>query len=290
MALQSEELFTAATAKGGDPVILPRTMLVFAHPDDEVIALGGRLGRFGSARFIHVTDGAPRNEGDSAANGFTSWQAYRNARAKEFFRALNAAGLNGVSYQCLGIPDQQASLCLPQLVQQLHEFLQRHRPEVVFTHPYEGGHPDHDACAFAVHRSVALIRQQAQTAPLAVPMPVPLILEAAFYHAGPDGIATGRFLATAQPTLEAVHPLSPEERKRKQALFACFPTQSETLRYFTTDFERFRVAPEYDFEKPPHAAPLFYDGFPWGMNSRRFCELATAADVQTKQELAASCL
>jgi hypothetical protein len=43
-----------------------------------------RLGRFGTAHFVHVTDGAPRNAQDSRWHAFASWREYRAARAKEF--------------------------------------------------------------------------------------------------------------------------------------------------------------------------------------------------------------
>jgi N-acetylglucosamine malate deacetylase 2 len=61
----------------------------------------------------------------------------------------------------------------------LRDLLEQHRPEVIVTHSYEGGHPDHDACAFAVHHALELTRAQ----------PVPVIVEASFYHIGPQGEA-----------------------------------------------------------------------------------------------------
>ncbi len=82
-----------ATASQGDPAATPRAMLVFAHPDDETIALGAHLGRFGAAHFIHVTDGAPRNEQDSRAHGFATLQKYRDARRDELRHAMTLAGL-----------------------------------------------------------------------------------------------------------------------------------------------------------------------------------------------------
>jgi hypothetical protein len=64
---QLQDSFTRITAPEGDVTAMPNTMPVFAHPDDEVIALGGRLGRFHTAYFVHVTDGAPRDEQDRRA-------------------------------------------------------------------------------------------------------------------------------------------------------------------------------------------------------------------------------
>ena len=263
-------MLETATAPQDATVSVPGVMLVFAHPDDEVIALGARLGRFHSAHFVHVTDGAPRNEQDSRAHGFASLEEYRHARADELRRAMKTAGLDDVSSECLNIPDQEASLQLLQLTRRLSQVLDERGPEVIFTHPYEGGHPDHDACAFAVHHAVALLREQTRMSPL--------IIEGAFYHAGPSGIETGSFLSHSQKQRVVTYQLSPEERLRKQALLGCFPTQEETLRYFKVESESFRIAPEYDFRKPPHAGQIFYDRYPWGMTSQRFCELAMEAE------------
>src|SRR6185312_5372260 len=52
----SWSLLSQATAQEGSASPMPRAMLVFAHPDDEVVGLGARLGRFRSACFVHVTD------------------------------------------------------------------------------------------------------------------------------------------------------------------------------------------------------------------------------------------
>ena len=260
---------------------MPQAMAVFAHPDDEVVALGARLGRFDTAHFVYITDGAPRNEQDSRAHGFTSPQDYHRARWEELRQAMLSAGLSHATREYLEIPDQEASLCLLQLTHRVHALVEKHQPEVIFTHPYEGGHPDHDACAFAAHHALALRRKQGQS--------VPLVVEGTFYHAGPNGMTTGSFLPHAQSTQEIEYRLSSEERMRKQALLACFTTQQETLRYFALDFERFRIAPEYDFCRPPHPSPVFYDQYPWGMTSQRFCKLAEKAEDVLQDEILVAC-
>lgn len=270
-----------ATAPEGSGAAMPKAMLVFAHPDDEVLAVGARLGRFRHAHLVHVTDGAPRNEQDSRAHGFGSWAEYREARVEELERALKLAGVGEASRESFEIPDQEASLRLLQLTELVAERLNQHRPEVVFTHPYEGGHPDHDACAFAVHHASALAHQRDGR--------VPLIVEATFYHAGPQGIATGSFLEEGRGVPEAAYPLTAEERERKRRLLECFATQQETLRYFRVECEQFRVAPAYDFKRPPHAPPVFYDQFPWGMTSARFCELAGEAEAYLAKEMTGVC-
>jgi hypothetical protein len=50
------------------------------------------------------------------------------------------------------------------------------KPDIVFTHPYEGGHPDHDFTAFAVHAACRLTKSTKS-----------VIAEFASYNAGPMG-------------------------------------------------------------------------------------------------------
>jgi len=274
-ATKIEYLFKRAIAPENSNCRMPRAVAFLAHFDDEVIALGARLRRFAGAHLVHVTDSAPRNEKDSRACGFAAAEGYRSARQAEFRKALNVVGLTNLNHQCFEIPDQEASLCLLELTWRMVQTLADYRPEIVLTHPYEGGHPDHDACAFGVHNAVAFRKRQKE--------PVPLIIEAAFYHAGPNGIETGSFLQADQPAEECCLPLSQKERQQKQVLLACFTTQRETLKYFSVDQECFRIAPAYDFQKPPHAPPVFYDGYPWGMHSTRFCRLARKAEENLQE-------
>lgn len=264
-----------ATAPQDANMTMPRAMLVFAHPDDETIALGARMGRFQEAHFVHVTDGAPGNEEDSRAHGFTVLADYRQARERELMEMFAVAGLSRVSHNCLNVPDQEASLQLAEITRDVVQHIAHHEPEVIFTHPFEGGHPDHDACAFAVHHAVTMHDAQKSASPM--------IIEAPFYHAGPQGFELGTFPQSDQSTPEIVYELTPAEKRRKHALIACFTTQRETLGGFHDATERYRIAPRYDFTRPPHPGKVLYDLYPWGMTSERFSELAQEAEAELRQ-------
>ncbi len=265
---RQEEIFRRATAPEGDATAMPRAMLVFAHPDDETVALGARLARFANAHFVHVTDGAPRNEQDSRWHGFRSWQEYRAARDQEFLNLLTLAGISSATHECLEIADQEAAYQMVALTRRVAQLLGAHKPEVVFTHPFEGGHPDHDACAFAVHHAVAMHDARGE--------PVPVVIEGAFYNAVAG--APGSFLTGAETAAHCEYRLTEDEKKRKQARLDCFTSQRETLRGFPLEWERFRIAPVYDFSTPPHPPPLLYDRYPWGMTAERFVQLAGEAE------------
>ena len=256
-------------------------VLVFAHPVDEAIALGARLARFGNALLVHITDGAPTRSADYVAHGFQSLADYRRARWQELEIALQLAGVGGMRRERLDIPDQEASLQLAGLTRRLAEILRATRPQVVFTHPFEGGHPDHDACAFAVHHAAELLRAQSA--------PIPLLIEAPFYHAGPVGIETGTFLPSEQAAEERIYSLSQAEQDHKKSLLDCFASQRETLAYFSTTEERYRVAPTYNFRRPAHPGSVFYDSHSWGMTSQGFCELAIEAEEALQEEMKSAC-
>lgn len=277
MTPAAPEILVRTTAPESDPEPAPKALLVFAHPDDETVAVGARLGRFRHARFLQVTDGAPRDEDDARTHGFRSWMEYRDARAGELAAMLHLAGVDRMSHECLNIPDQQATLHLPQLTRQIAERIREVRPAVVLTHPYEGGHPDHDACTFAVHHAC----EMPQTAATAQP----LIMEAAFYHAGGDFIESEAFLPPPNPVPEIARPLSPQEQARKRRRLQCFATQQETLALFACAVERYRIAPRYDFTRPATTGPALFDHFPWGMTTGRFCQLAAEAIDELRKEV-----
>src|SRR4051794_40530365 len=81
-----------------------RICIVFAHPDDETVALGGQLQGMAGARLLTVTDGAPRKGSNSQ---FATAADYAAARKSELLRALAIAGWQQDRLTMLGVPDQE---------------------------------------------------------------------------------------------------------------------------------------------------------------------------------------
>lgn len=256
---------------------------IAAHPDDETIGAGALLASVRNPLVIHITDGSPRNQRDAAAAGFPDQRSYAAVRRNETLEALAFARVRPESIACLGFLDQEASLDLRALTGAIVRELRKIAPAAVFTHPYEGGHPDHDATAFATHAALARMRAQGH--------PVPNLIEFTSYHQNlrPAGVApsapqieTGCFLEPAKGTVQTA--LSRDQHERKRKMLEAYRTQSAVLAHFQpTDNESFRRAPLYDFTKPPHPGVLYYEHFDWGMTGGRWRKLAREALEQFKR-------
>lgn len=233
-----------------------RVAIVVAHPDDEVIGAGGLLASLRDVHIIHTTDGSPRDLSDAKRNGFASRQEYAAARRQELGCALQLAEVPQHNAICLGFTDQETMRHLPELCRALAEELARLQPDAILTHPYEGGHPDHDSTAFALHRCCGDRR----------------LFEMTSYHSQDGALVTGRFLSNGEPGIESE--LSPDDRIRKERMLACFLSQASVLQYFPVLPERFRQAPQYDFTRPPHEGLLHYERLPWGITGEAWRELA----------------
>jgi LmbE family N-acetylglucosaminyl deacetylase len=236
--------------------------LVAAHPDDETTGAGASLRLFADLLMVHITDGAPRNLRDATAAGYGSASAYAAARRRELLAAM-AAGQATPRFAELRVADQGTSERMREIASRLADLFARNGTRVVITHAYEGGHPDHDATAFAVHAAARRCTSLR-------------ILEMTTYHAGSDGrLVSGAFLPNGAPELRV--PLDAAEQATKHAMVQCFVSQRATLAPFGVEAEAFRPAPTYDFAQPPHAGALYYEQFDRGMTGPRWRRLAVEA-------------
>lgn len=238
--------------------------IVLAHPDDETLACGALLSRLADLTLVHVTDGAPRDGRDARRHGFPGPAAYAAARRSELGAAMAVAGASNARLVALEMPDQEAALALADIARRLVGLLGE--VELVLTHAVEGGHPDHDATAFAVRAAVALLRVQ-ERAPTVVEMPL--------YRAGPDGGWLLRSFADRPAGVELR--LTEAESAMKARMVAAHASQRETLAGFSLETELYRLASPCDVRVPPNGGAVLYERHPWGMTQPRFAELALAA-------------
>ena len=246
-------------------------LIVAAHPDDETIGAGGLLPRLRHPVVVTVTDGAPRSPGDAERAGCLTREDYARLRRDELLGALDVAGVPADQIRTFNIVDQEASLEMAYVTMHLVDILREVNPAAILTHPYEGGHPDHDATAFAVHAACARVHNP------------PEVFEFTSYHsatpepetAGSPAMAVGTFLPNTDDGEAVVLP--EDSRELKCRMISCFESQLHMLRNFPVDIERYRPAPVYDFTSAPHPGKLFYENFDWGVTGKRWRRLAEEA-------------
>jgi N-acetylglucosamine malate deacetylase 2 len=243
-------------------------LLVAAHPDDETVGATWLLRRAQEIEIVHVTDGTPHDRRLWSPRAPTNPQDYAALRIAEARAALELAGVSAARIHRLGFIDQKVSLGLSELARSLYLRFVASRPAVVIVHPYEGGHPDHDATAFAVHTAAELVRAS-QAEP-------PVLVEMTSYHRAEGRLATGRFLPAPSPI--AKRTLTAADQRSKTAMLAAFPSQAEVLAPFDLSSESYRLAPSYDFTAAPHPGPLHYEALGW-MRGETFRARALAALV-----------
>lgn len=253
----------------------PRALVVAAHPDDETLGAGALLARLPEARVVHITDGVPKDPRFIAKAFAGTPEEYGPARRRELEAAMALAGiLPERLLRVEGVADQEAVNALPRLARELAGLFRRLRPEVVITHAYEGGHPDHDAAALAVRAAAELIRRGRRDPP-------PRIVEMALYHARP-GAESAREMVRHEflPPVDQARTLelSPAERDLKERMLGCFASQRSTIAWFLPPVrEVFRPAPPFDFSRPPHEGRLQYELWGFPMDGARWRDLARDA-------------
>ncbi|MBY0508369.1 MAG: PIG-L family deacetylase [Bryobacteraceae bacterium] len=218
-------------------------MIVAAHPDDEVLALGGHF-RTVHPRIFHLTNGA----------GFLPIPSLAHRRAEEVKKALAMGGIASRSFSAGVVPDQGVAAAIPALVQRLKAFTDRVRADCMVTHSFEGGHPDHDAASVICQ----LVGQGR----------MPIYEFTSYHNATPyspqSSLRTNQFLRLVTPEMTVL--LSERQRRLKQRMLKCFRSQAEFLGRFSITEERFRIAPRYCYAKPPHEGTLLYESFGWRIN------------------------
>lgn len=247
------------------PDVSLQVAVLAAHPDDETIGASALLARFPAAHIIYLTDGAPRNQHLWPPTMQGSRDDYAELRHREAVNALAHAGISDEQIFWLGGVDQEAIFEARPLGASLAEFLRQHRCNLVITHSYEGGHPDHDAAALVARLACSALGREA-----------PQICEMTSYHARDGQCVTGEFL-NADPSSETVLELSEQGRECKRKMMDEYQSQRLVLENFPINSERLRIAPVYDFSQPPHQGKLWYECMGWTITGALWRELAAAA-------------
>ena len=250
---------------------LTRTMccaVIVAHPADEVVGAGCLISKLVDVTVLHVTDGAPCDMADAESAGFKERAAYAEARKRECISALAVANVPEDRVVDFEVTDHCASNYLAELTKRITAFLQHSGADIVVTHPYEGGHPDHDATAFATHAALRLMKESG--------LRPPVLFEMALHPSEDFKTRVPEFLpGTERETTTLL--LDERATKLKRRMFDCFETQRESLAVSPFGPEKFRQPAAYDFTAPPRGGKLHYENFDWAPNGGEWQRLAAQA-------------
>lgn len=243
----------AALVDGGP--IPGRHLLVTAHPDDETISAAGLLCRVTDARIVQLTTGSDDRHA-----------AVTTLRRRERDAACAAAGWPWPILDA-GVPGRAAHQHLAALLAVVETALVE--VDVVWTHPYEGGHLDHETAAWLVQTAGARTGT--------------LRMEFASYHATPMRQTFGDFWP--DPRVRAVHvPLDAATWGRKRAALDAYASQASILRKFPTPgIEAYRAAPVYDFTRRPPPPRCRWDVKKYAPSTATWRETIAAATLAIRR-------
>ncbi len=252
-------------------VLLGRTLVLVAHPDDEAVGCGALLQRMREPIVVFCTDGAPRDEYFWKAYG--SRLRYARVRQEEARRSLSLAGVTEMAFL-----DEQGSLdlfvdqelhrAIPEAVAIITNIAERYRPQAILTLAYEGGHPDHDTASF-----LGAVMGRRYRLPV---WEFPLyhrqhgLAMCAAVHGRAGELVYQRFVVPSAEE-EVVLELTPTELETKRAMLQAYASQHPFLFEFEPSVERVRPQHRYDYSQPPHVGPLNYEAWQWNISGTDVC-------------------
>jgi LmbE family N-acetylglucosaminyl deacetylase len=240
--------------------------VIVAHPDDETIGMGGRLPSLGALTLVHMTDGAPRDMDRLKKKGFDDAQSYSSARFRELDAAIGILGAHPLQRLRYDYPDGELVFRLVESVERVQTQLRD--KHVVITHAYEGGHPDHDACALVTQYATHKLAKSGFNSPVRI--------EFASYFSLHGRVRVGDFWPDENNAGRVAH-LTRDERRRKLEAMKAFKTQEWITKVFGVRREMYRIAPTYNFRVPPPPAFWLYDGYGWPITGQSWLRHATIA-------------
>lgn len=211
-----------------------RVMYFFAHQDDEVDVVAKITADLRDGKDVIAVW---ETKGDKGGD-----PVVREKETRSVMKLLNVPEKNLIF---LGYPDQGAYLHLAEIYRDLCKLIETYKPTEITSHAYEGGNIDHDAVAFVA----AYASKRFGIRHLEFP---------------DNSVYKGRTLIwkflpnTGGETLYTY--MNDALFKLKMQVNRMYPSQATGLSYYElsmdkksmkTKGEPYRVAPDYDFTKPP---------------------------------------
>ncbi len=254
--------------------LLGTTLLLVAHPDDEVIAAGALMQRMKKPIVVFATDGAPRS--DFFWRQYGSRENYAEVRKKEALEALRIVGAEPIflwEHVDGGIVDQELFLRLSAAIPAFEKIVAETKPNGLLTIAYEGGHPDHDAACFIASHVGKRGRIPVWESPL--------------YHRDANGEPVVQAFPNPNGS-EIQSTVEGEPLQRKLAMVKAYESQKGIVESFHPVVEVFRPVEEYDFSQPPLPWKLNYEYWQWNMTGQSVAaEFASYLELRAPQLKAA---
>jgi LmbE family N-acetylglucosaminyl deacetylase len=238
--------------------LLKTTLVLVAHPDDEVIVCGALMQRMQRAVVVFATDGAPRLQHFWQRYGSRhAYAAVRRQEARQALATISAWPVFLADRVAGGLPDQELFRSLPSALRALENVIERVGPDCILAPAYEGGHPDHDTACFMA----AVAARHAR---------IP-VWESPLYHA----TATGRRALQTFPQAtgrEILLHVDSQTLQRKVEMLRVYRSQELALEDFRWRTEIFRPMALYDFLRPPMPWKLNYEHWGWPMTGEHLAQ------------------
>jgi LmbE family N-acetylglucosaminyl deacetylase len=244
--------------------LLKSTLVVVAHPDDESIGCGILLQRIADAGIILCTDGSPRIARPWYARTLRNPRLYAKRRLAEFNAAVRIAGVRRISTMA-GIHDQMLYSSLERAAINISRVLEEYRPDAILTHAFEGGHPDHDACAFLANWAGHRFSLPVWEMPL-------------YFRPTPSASLIYQHFLSSNGTEVTLRPC-PSELRKKELMLSQHRSQAGVVSEFDRTLEVFRPQPAYDFGVSPNPAVSTYavcESIAISSTLERFCAFQSA--------------
>ena len=242
--------------------------VIVAHPADEVIGAGCLISKLVEVSVLHVTDGATRDDRTAQSLGYKDWQDYARKRKEETAAALSLVQVRPDQIVEFSIENHSAAQHLAELTKKITNFLQQSGADIVITHPYEGGHPDHDATAFATHSAIELLKLNGVRPPVLFEMAL---------HPNDEGEGRSGDFLTAPEQETTTLLLDDRSLELKQRMFDYLVTQRQSLENSQLEAEKFRQSRRYDFTELPQEGKLHYENLQTSLTGDEWLSLATEA-------------
>lgn len=227
--------------------VFGKNILILApHPDDEIVAACGAIGRATSEgakiSVLFLTHGCIAKE------TLWTWQRknYEDRIKQRRIEAEKAAFFSNL--EIIGFSDRPARHLWKQLdlvYKEIDGALEKYKPDQLWIPAYEGGNADHDG----LNGLCQHFRDRVK------------ILEFAEYNFS-DGKKQSQTFPDEDGTETTLY-LTPKEQAQKRTALALYASEKNNLGYVDTLQESYRLLASCDYSKPPHEGKLWYARFQW---------------------------